>query len=67
MLASVALAAPNAIGQEVVLKDGSRLHGILQKYEKGLAYILLRDDSGKEKLTTVPETYVDKASTERLC
>jgi len=64
MLASVALAAPNAIGQEVVLKDGSRLHGILQKYEKGLAYILLRDDSGKEKLTTVPESYVDKASTE---
>lgn len=54
-----------AAPQEVLLKDGSRLRGILQKYEKGLAYILVvRDGSTKPTLTTVPENIVDKPATE---
>jgi len=49
---------------EVVLKDGTRIEGLLQKYEKGLAYIILiSGPQGKSTLTTVPEDLIDKEAT----
>jgi hypothetical protein len=47
----------------VVLKDGTRLPGILKRYENGLAYIILFRDGGKTMLTTLPEVLVDKKAT----
>lgn len=45
---------------EVVLKSGTRLPGILKRYENGLAYIILFLDNRRTMLTTVPEDLVDK-------
>jgi hypothetical protein len=52
---------------EVVLKDGTRLPGILKRYDNGLAYIILLLDNRRTMLTTLPEDLVDKeASQKRL-
>jgi hypothetical protein len=48
---------------EIVLKDGTRLPGILKRYENGLAYIILFRDGGRPMLTTLPEDLVDKVAT----
>jgi len=49
----------------VVLKDGKRLNGSVQKYEDGLAYVLLtRDGQSKPMLTTLSEDLIDKEATE---
>ncbi len=57
--------APDPVYPDVVLKDGSRLKGILQKYENGLAYVLLeRRDLARPVLSTLPEDLVDKQATE---
>ena len=57
--------AMSAAAQEVVLTDGSRLAGEVERYEDGFAYIRLFIDRGKTVLTTMPESDVDKAATEQ--
>jgi len=48
----------------VVLKNGSIMPGVLQKYENGLAYILVPNPSGsKSTLTTVHRSQVDEEAT----
>jgi len=50
---------------EVVLKDGTRLSGILKRYDNGLAYITLFLDERRTMLTTLPEDLVDKEATQK--
>lgn len=64
-LAVVLLAgALGAAAQEVVLTNGSRLPGTVERYEGGFAYIRLVTESGRTVLSTVPESAVDKAATQ---
>jgi hypothetical protein len=55
----------SAAAQEIVLTNGTRLAGVVERYEGGFAYIRLFKESGKTVLTTMPESAVDKAATER--
>jgi tetratricopeptide (TPR) repeat protein len=55
----------NAAVPAIILKDGSRLPGVLQKYENGLAYVLLTRTGKKPMLTTLPEDSVNKEATEQ--
>ena len=48
----------------IVLTDGRRIEGVLQKYEKGLAHILIPKGRAS-MLVTVPESLVDKDATAR--
>ena len=59
------LAGGIAGAQEIVLTDGSRLPGIVERYENGFAYIRLFREGRKAVLTTMPESAVDKAATEK--
>ncbi len=51
--------------QEVVLTDGSRLTGTVERYEDGFAYIRLFIEGGKSVLTTMPESAIDKIATQQ--
>jgi hypothetical protein len=64
-LALVLLALSGASAQEIVLTNGSRLEGTVERYENGFAYIRLVKEGGKTVLTTMPESAVDKAATEQ--
>jgi len=59
------LGAVGVEAQEIVLTDGSRLAGTVEKYENGFAYIRLFKEHGGTVLTTMPESAVDKAATEQ--
>ncbi len=57
---AVARIAPN----EIVLADGTRIAGRLLRYEKGLAYIIIRvGPKEKSLLATLPEELIDKEAT----
>ncbi len=51
---------------EIVLVDGRRLKGVLRKYEKGLAQVLLFLENDRTLLATIPENLIDKEKTNPL-
>lgn len=61
---SLAGAVKRLTKTEIVLKDGTRLPGILKRFEDGLAHIILFLDDRKTVLTTLPEDLVDKEATQ---
>ncbi len=57
-------AVQDRAGPFVMLKDGSRLDGALQKYENGLAYVLVWNRRGtKLILATIPRSQIHEAGT----
>lgn len=59
-----AVAPSGPPGPFIVLKDGGRLEGVLQKYENGLAFILVPNQNhSKSTLATLPRNQVDEAAT----
>ncbi len=62
---SLAGAVKRLTKTEVVLKDGTRLPGILKRYDNGLAYIILLLGNGRTMLTTLPESLVDKEASKK--
>ena len=60
---AISIAAQSALAQEVVLKDGKRVRGTVEKYENGLAYVLMHKENGNTMLTTLPESSIDKEAT----
>lgn len=62
---SLSSAVARLVPREIVLKDGTRFSGRLQKYEKGLAYIIITvGPKERNLLTTLPEHLIDKEATE---
>lgn len=57
--------ALGAAAQEIVLTNGSRLAGTVERYENGFAYIKLFKESGRTVLTTMPESSIDKVATQQ--
>ncbi len=49
----------------IVLKDGRLISGVLQKYDKGMAHIVIKKESGRKMLVSYPESEVNKEATER--
>lgn len=51
---------------EIVLKDGTRLKGYLQRYENGLARVVLFLPNDRTLFATLPEAAIDREATQSI-